>query len=148
VTNIQRADLQKFHDSCYLPNESVLVVVGDFKMADMKEIIEKNFGSWKKGSLTSPELPAAPQQRGRHIYLVDRPGSVQSAVKLGNLAIQRSDPDYFPMLLANQILGGSSNSRLFANIREQKGYTYGAYSSFAPRIFPGEFAAEANVRNQ
>src|SRR5205814_7614883 len=82
------------------------------------------------------------------IYLVDRPGSVQSSLKLGNLAIQKNDPDYFPMLVMNQILGGAAHSRLFLNIREQKGYTYGAYSNFDARKQPGAFAAEAEVRTE
>ncbi len=71
---------------------------------------------------------------------------MQSSIKLGNISIKKTDPDYFPFLVANQILGGATNSRLFLNIREQKGYTYGAYSGIGARKEPGAFAAEAEVR--
>jgi predicted Zn-dependent peptidase len=92
-------------------------------------------------------LPAVEAKKaGKSIYLVDRPGSVQSSIKLGNVSIAKTDPDYFPFLVANQILGGATNSRLFLNIREQKGYTYGAYSGIDARRSPGAFGAEAEVR--
>ena len=87
-----------------------------------------------------------PARTGRHIYLVDRPGSVQSSLKLGNLAIQKNDPDYFPMLLMHTILGANASSRLFMNLREHKGYTYGAYSNLDARRRAGTFRATAEVR--
>jgi len=142
--NVQ--SLKDFHAKHFVPNEAVLVVVGDFQTAAMQTLIEKSFGSWTMAALPVAELPQMPKQSGRRIYLVDRPGSVQAAVKLGNVAIKKKDPDYFPLLVANQILGGAAHSRLFLNIREQKGYTYGAYSGFAARRDPGAFAAEAEVR--
>ncbi len=140
-------DLQNFHDKYYLPKRSYLVVVGDFDLDKMKELIEEKFGQdWKQGNIADTSLPAMPKQNGRTIYLVDRPGSVQSSLKLGNVSIKKTDPDYFPFLVANQILGGAANSRLFLNIREQKGYTYGAYSGIGARKEPGAFTAEAEVR--
>jgi zinc protease len=146
VQRITRADLVKFHDQRYVPNQAHLVVIGDFDSAKMKELISANFENWKPG--TPPALPQAeiPTHHGRKIYLVDRPGSVQSSIKLGNVAINKTDPDYFPMIVANQILGGAGNARLFLNIRENKGYTYGAYSSVGARKQRGAFEAEAEVR--
>jgi len=147
VTAMTTDKLQKFHDQYYLPNQSYLVVVGDFDLAKMKELIEEKFGrGWIKNDTTATTLPAMPKQKARIIYLVDRPGSVQSSIKLGNISIKKTDTDYFPFLVANQILGGAANSRLFLNIREQKGYTYGAYSGIGARKEPGAFAAEAEVR--
>jgi predicted Zn-dependent peptidase len=73
---------------------------------------------------------------------------VQTAIKLGNVGVQRNDPNYFSLLVMNQILGGASNARLFLNIREQKGYTYGAYSRMSARKDKGSFAAEASVRTE
>ena len=93
--------------------------------------------------MPTASMPPLPKHQGRRIYLVNRPGSVQSSIKLGNVAISRTDPDYFPMTIANQILGGAAHSRLFLNIREQKGFTYGAYSSIASHRQPGAFSAEA-----
>ncbi|HEY9719156.1 MAG TPA: pitrilysin family protein [Trichormus sp.] len=148
VKATNRDDLKQFHDKNYLPNDSVLIVVGDFKPDDMKQMIASKFSDWKSGTLPVTELPALPVQHGRHIYLVNRPGSVQTTLRIGNSSIERLDPDYFPMLVANQILGGAAQARLFLNIREQKGYTYGAYSGLTARRHPGSFAANSDVRTE
>jgi zinc protease len=147
VKKITRQDLVNFHAKNYLPNSAILVVIGDFKIDQMKALIDKDFGQkWKSGDVTAMKPVTLPTLKGRHIYVVDRPGSVQSSIKLGNVGIKKGDPDYFATLVMNQILGGAAHSRLFLNIREQKGYTYGAYSSFAARREPGAFGAEAEVR--
>jgi zinc protease len=146
VEKMTRQDLVNFHKTHYLPNLATLVVVGDFHMDKLKNLIDKDFGGWTSEKAPSAVSANCPQLSGRTICLVDRPGSVQSSVKIGNLGIKKNDPDYFSAMVANQILGGSANSRLFLNIREQKGYTYGAYSQFAPHIEPGFFAAGAEVR--
>lgn len=148
IDKIARQDLEDFKNTHYLPNESVLIVVGDFDQAKMKGLIESKFGSWKAGTMPATTMSKPPAQQGKKIYLVDRPGSVQSSIKLGNVAINKKDPDYFPMMVANQILGGGAQARLFVNIREQKGYTYGAYSSVGARKQPGPFAAEGEVRTE
>src|SRR5579885_706028 len=148
VERITRKDLQEFHSRNYLPNNAVLIVVGDFEKAKIQEQIARDFGAWKPGSIAAVKYPPVPEYHGRRIYVVDRPGSVQSSIRLGNVAISKKDPDYFPMMVCNQILGGAAHSRLFLNIREQKGYTYGAYSSFAARKQPGAFSAEAEVRTE
>lgn len=147
IKKITRQDLIDFHKRHYLPNESVLIVVGDFDAVKMKALITLSFGDkWQRDSTTKAEMPKPPQHSGRHIYLIDRPGSVQTSLKMGNVGINKTDPDYFPVLVANHILGGAAHSRLFLNIREKKGYTYGAYSGVAARKQPGEFSAEAEVR--
>ncbi|HEY9778418.1 MAG TPA: pitrilysin family protein [Planktothrix sp.] len=146
VHAITRDDLQKFHDEHYLPNESVLVVVGDFDKAKMKETIASEFSAWKSGTMPVVQQAQVPAQHGRKIYLVNRPGSVQSSIRVGNLSVDRKDPNFFPMLVANQILGGAAGARLFLNIREQKGFTYGAYSNMGALKQPGAFVAEADVR--
>jgi len=142
-------DLQKFHKQYYIPQIANLVIVGDFDLDSMKSLIYERFGdTWQGSPSLSAYLSAVPKQHGKIIALVDRPGSVQSSIKLGNISIKKTDPDYFPFLVANQILGGATNSRLFLNIREQKGYTYGAYSGVGARKEPGAFAAEAEVRTE
>ncbi len=149
VKSIAKEDLEKFHKEHYLPNESYLVVVGDFDLEKMKALINEKFGeTWQNNSIATTTFPAMPKQQGKTIILVDRPGSVQSTIKLGNISIKKTDTDYFPFVVANQILGGATNSRLFLNIREQKGYTYGAYSGVGARKEPGAFAAEAEVRTE
>jgi zinc protease len=149
VKAIGRDDVKHYHQTHYLPNESVLVVVGDFEEAKVKDLIQKQFGAtWQRGTMPVVTMPPLPKQNGRHIYLVNRPGSVQSNIRLGNIAISKSDPDYFPMVVANEVLGGATQARLFLNIREQKGYTYGAYSGLTARRQPGNFTAEAEVRTE
>ena len=148
VQAITRDDLQKFHDDNYVPNSATLVVVGDFDKAKMKDLIASKFGNWKRGTIAVPETVSRPVQHGRHIYLVNRPGSVQTTIRIGNVSIDRKDPNYFPMLVANQILGGAAQARLFLNIREQKGYTYGAYSGLVARKQPGMFTAQSDVRTE
>lgn len=150
VERITKADLEKYHSSQYVPNNAVLIVVGDFDKAALEATIKKSFGAqvWPSGKIETANTATAPKINGKHIYLVDRPGSVQSTLRLGNLGLNKTNPDYFPMLVANQILGGASHSRLFTNIRENKGYTYGAYSGFSARKDPGSFAASADVRTE
>lgn len=150
IKNIERADLVKFHQEHFSPDNSILLVLGDFQNDKIKALVEKSFGSqvWKKEKLEQAEKEPMPEYSGRKIFLVDRPGSVQTALKLGNRSFKRSDSDYYSALVAGQILGGSSHSRLFNNIRENKGYTYGAYSRFSARKDPGTFSAFADVRTE
>lgn len=148
VEKITRADLEKFHQANYVPNEATLIIVGDFDSTRMKALVEKNFEAWKAGTVEGGKTSELPTRNAQRVYLVDRPGSVQSNIKLGNLAISRTDPDYFPLIVANQILGGAANSRLFLNLREKKSFTYGAYSGVMARKQRGWFGAEAAVRKE
>ncbi len=149
INRIGQKDLIAYHKQNYVPNDAVLIVIGDFSPDKMKDLIGKYFGDvWKPGHLEVASLPVPPTQTGRKIYLVDRPGSVQTTLTLGNVGVQRNDPNYFPLIVTNQILGGASNSRLFQNIREQKGYTYGAYSRLSARKDRGYFSAGADVRTE
>jgi len=124
----------------------VLIIVGDVDQAAMMQEVETLFGNWQQGETANPGFPSPPARTERSIYVVDRPGSAQSNIALANIALARTSPDYFPVLLMNQILGGGASSRLFMNLREEKGYTYGAYSSFDMRKTAGAFEASAEVR--
>jgi zinc protease len=149
LNKITRKDIEAYHKAHYQPNHSVMVVVGDFDKTKMRELIASKFGDqWKASDVPVAAQPEMPKQSGRRIYLVDRPGSVQTSIKVGNVGVKRSDPDYFAMVVMNQILGGAAHARLFLNIREAKGYTYGAYSRMAARKQPGTFFAGANVRTE
>lgn len=148
VEQITREQLTQFHNQNYLPNDTVLVVVGDFKSGEMKPLIEKSFGGWKGGTPEKRSVAEFPTQKGMMIHLVDRPESVQSSIKVGNLGIKRLDPDYYASQVTSQILGGGAIARLFLNLREKNGYTYGAYSSVSARRLGGYFSADANVRTE
>lgn len=141
-----RERLIEFHQSTFIANNAVLVVVGDVNYDSIVSKIEKLFGGWQQGELPSHNFPAPPSRKSRSAYIVDRPGSAQANIVIANPAIKRISPDYFPMLLMHTILGANASSRLFMNLREEKGYTYGAYSSLDARRTAGTFRASAEVR--
>jgi zinc protease len=148
VAALQRADLAAFAARYYVPANAHLVVVGDFDAAAMSKEVDRAFASWKAGPKFEPALPAPPSRDKRQIYFVDRPGSVQSSIRMGNVTFPRRDEDYFVMRTANVIYGGSFYSRLTRNIREGKGYTYSPFSTLDTRAHSGYFAAAASVRNE
>jgi zinc protease len=148
INALTREDLRQFVSTYYVPNASHLVVVGDIDPEKTFAEIEKAFGGWKSGNAPAPDNPAPPTRDKRQIYFVNRPGSIQSAIYIGNVAIPRKDKDYFALRTANVIYGGSFYSRLTRNIREAKGYTYSPFSSANTQAYAGSFVAGAFVRNE
>ena len=148
VAAYRREQLEEFYAKHYAPTDALLIVVGDFSVAAMMAEIERIFGDWKAPQPEPKSWPAPPKQSGRHVHLVHLPGSVQTQVLLGNLAITRRDPDWFRMVLANSVYGGAFHSRLVLNIREQKGYTYSPRSSIHALRQQGYFSVHAAVRNE
>ena len=139
--------LVDFYRTHYRPANALLVAVGDFSASKMLDQIEKIFGSWHAGDVSSAPNPSLPDLHGRHVYLVHLPESVQTQVLLGNRAITRKHPDWLRLALANSIYGGAFNSRLVMNIREQKGYTYSPRSGVHALRQHGYFSVHAAVRN-
>ena len=139
-------DLADFHAMYYRPNNAILAIVGDVTMKEIMPKLEKVFGDWEKGDVPAVTIPQAPAQAESRIYLIDRPGSVQTVLQLGTLGIERTSPDYFAVLLADRVLGGGPSGRLFMNLREDKGYTYGAYSNFGGSKFRGTWMSSSEVR--
>ena len=148
ISALTRADLRAFVTKHYLPNAAHLIVVGDIDVDKTFAEVEKAFGSWKSGTVPADENPPVPQREKRQIYFVNRPGSIQSAIYIGNASIPRKDKDYFAIRTADTIYGGSFYSRLVRNIRETKGYTYSPFSSSNTRAKTGSFLAGAFVRNE
>ena len=146
ITKISSKDLSDFHAKYYRPNNAILAIVGDVTMNEIMPKLEKAFGDWEKGDVPATTIPAAPAQGDSRIYLIDRPGSVQTVLQLGTLGIERTSPDYFAVLLADRVLGGGPSGRLFLNLREDKGYTYGAYSQFGGSKFRGTWTSSSEVR--
>ncbi len=138
--------LKQFHAARYKPNNAIFAIVGDVKPAEVVAKLEKTFGSWQRGDVAPLDLPKVPETGSSKIYLIDRPGSEQTNLILGNLAIERNDPDYYALDAMNQVLGGGASSRLFLNLREDKGYTYGAYSDFTAAKYRGAFRATTEVQ--
>ncbi|MEO7192932.1 MAG: pitrilysin family protein [Vicinamibacterales bacterium] len=144
---LTREVLVAFHRDHYVPDRAVLAVSGDISMAQAKSKAEAAFGGWKKsGTPLVAQVDPAPLN-GPSISLVARPNSVQTSLRIGTQAIERTNPDYEALTLANRIIGGPFG-RLFEHLREQKGYTYGANSAFAASRIRGGWAASTDVRSE
>lgn len=146
IEKITAGELSAFHRKMLVPGSATLIVVGDMNRDVLVKEVKKRFAGWTKGSVEPLKLPALPVREAKSLTIVDRPGSAQSNIVLSNIAIDRGDPDYFPVIVMNQVLGAGASARLFMNLREEKGYTYGAYSSFDTRRHAGTFEATAEVR--
>jgi zinc protease len=146
IERITREKLIDYHARTFIPNNAVLIVVGDIDSAELLREVGERFGEWQGGEVAAPEFPAVPARSERTLTIVDRQGSAQANIVLANPAIKRRHEDYFPVLVMNQVLGAGASSRIFMNLREEKGYTYGAYSKFDMRRLAGEFEATAEVR--
>ena len=148
VDNINLQDIQGYYNTYYKPNIGYLAVVGDITPKEAKKLLNKSFGKWKKGEVkrTKYELPQRPTQT--QVVMVDRPSAVQSVLMLTNpIDMKPGAEDAVAATLMNNILGGGMDARLFKNLRETHGYTYGAYSGVASDEILGRFSANASVRN-
>ena len=146
IDRSSRDEFVKFHRAKLVPNNAVFIVVGDVRYEEILNRVESLFSTWERGEELVANFPAPPVRTKRTAYLVDRPGSAQSNIVIANSGIIRTSPDYFPLMLMHTVLGANASSRLFMNLREEKGYTYGAYSNLDARRSAGTFRATAEVR--
>jgi zinc protease len=137
--------LRKWHDERYVPQNAILGIAGDVTV-DQARTALSTLKEWKKTDLASPQPPQSKAADTKKVWLVDRPNSVQTTLMLGNIAVTRTDPDYIPLVVMDRIIGGSPASRLFLNIRENKGYAYDPSSFLSATLFAGPWGASANVR--
>lgn len=147
VNNITVEDIKAYYQTYFKPNIAYLAIVGDISKAEAEALVNKYFAKWEKGEVPSKtySVPAAPQKNV--VALVDRAASVQSVVNITYpMEMSLSDADYLASRLLNYILGGGASSRLFMNLREDKGYTYGAYSSIGADKLVTSFSANASVK--
>jgi len=146
---ISRDDIVGYHDAQLSPQSAMLVVAGDISPEDALEKAQSTFGDWaSEAPVTFVDFPDPPQRPERVIYLLDRPGSSQAEIIIGHLGLEGSSKDRYAAQVANQVLGAGSTSRLFLNLREDKGYTYGVYSGFSLPRHIGKFLVQAAVRNE
>ena len=145
IKNLTRADLENYYKANYFPNNATAVVVGDITLDEAKSKLEKAFKKWKQGSAVKSVVNDPKPIDKTTICIVDKPGAPQSVIVLGNLALKRSDPEYMAASVMNNALGGQFTSRINMNLREDKGYTYGAGSFFSGRRGRGTFASYAQV---
>lgn len=150
--SVSRVDLQAVeahYKQFFVPENAYLVVVGDVQYEILKNKIESLFGSWAKESAPDVTYPSKPDVAKTEVNIVDVPHAVQSEIAVINtLDLPMSSPDFFAVLLANQILGGGGEGRLFLNLREKHGWTYGAYSRARASKYISRFTASTSVRNE
>ncbi|HVG31661.1 MAG TPA: pitrilysin family protein [Pyrinomonadaceae bacterium] len=141
-----RDRLIAFHRAMFIPNQAVLVVVGDVQRDALMKRINDLFGKWAQAPVADQQFTAPPVREARAIYVVDRPGATQSSIVIANLGVTRASEDYFPLLVLQTILGSPVRGRLRANLRDAKGYTEAASSSLEARRNAGWFGSTADVR--
>ena len=145
IRALRRDDLLRTYRRYWRPSNAFIVVAGDVTIADLLPMLERHFGEWEDAAVEPATLPAPPAARASSVFIVDKPGAAQSEIRVGQIGVARDTPDYFPLLVMNTMLGGSFTSRLNMNLREEKGYTYGARSGFDQRMSAGPFTAAAAV---
>ena len=148
VSNVTLNDIKSFYANHFVPENAYLVVVGDVKFNDVKNLVTKEFASWKKASAPKSVYTEPVNLTETEINFVDVPSAVQAEIYLLNVVdLKMTSPDYYAALLANQILGGGGEGRLFLNLREAHAWTYGAYSDISGSKYIGNFKASTSVRN-
>jgi zinc protease len=146
IDKTTRDSLAAFHRARYVPDQVIVAIVGDITLADARKKLEAAFGTWKKsGAAVPPVQDPSPSGPGK-VYLVDRANSVQTSLIVGTQAISRTSPDYDVVMLLNAIIGGGPTGRLFLNLREDKGWTYGAYSGVTAPRFRGDWSAQTEIK--
>ena len=148
VNNITLADVETNYNRYYRPNKAYLIIQGDIKPKKIKKLVKKLFGDWKTGEIPEIEIQKPINVETTEINFINMDNAVQSEISIiNNIELKLGDKDYYAALLANRILGGSGTARLFKNLREDKGYTYGSYSRIRQSRYAASFRATASVRN-
>lgn len=148
INKATRADLVAFHKAKYVPDHAAVAIAGDIDMATARKLIETKLAGWTKANAAVPEtidpqMPGAPK-----VHFIARPNSVQTNLYVAAPAISRTHKDYDVLTVMNKIIGGGPTGRLFIHLREDKGYTYGAYSNLSASLYRGEWAASTSVRSE
>ncbi|HVG45590.1 MAG TPA: pitrilysin family protein [Longimicrobium sp.] len=148
LPGVERAQVADFHAARYRPDAATLVASGDVSVDEVVALAERWFGDWRGGAEPVAPAETRPRVERTTIVLLDRPGAVQSEIRVGHVGVARTAPDHFAITVMNAILGGTFSSRLNMNLRERLGYTYGASSTFAMRRQPGPFSMSAAVQTE
>lgn len=148
VRAVTRDDLVGFHRAHFRADNALFVVAGDVQPDDIVRRLDEHFGEWAGGAASKSAITAPPQRTQREIVFVHKPGAVQAVIRLGHLLPPATHEDWVHLDVVRQILGGGTTGWLFQTLRQEKGYTYGAYASAAKRQEPGFFSASAEVRNE
>jgi len=148
INKITREMIVDYYNKNFRPSGGLVGVSGDIAPKDIAAKLDKLLGNWTGAAPKQPELPLPGAIAGEKIYLINRPNSVQTTIYIGNLAIDRTNPDYIPVQVMNRVLGSGPASRLFRNVREDKGYTYGISSIFGASHYINYFVVSTSVRTE
>jgi zinc protease len=146
IERLDRDELVRFHASQLRFNNAVFIAVGAVDRDRLLSELEQQFGGPAGEVAETGSLPEPPSRGNTTITIVDRPGSAQANIVMSNLALKRNHPDFLPATVMNQVLGAGASSRVFMNLREEKGYTYGAYTRLNAKRHAGDFEAATEVR--
>lgn len=147
VSSITRDDVVAFHKAFFQPSRAIITVVGDITTADAKAKIEKTLAAWTGGGApASFSYPAPPPPKATTVYIVDKPGAAQSTFMIGLVGPPRNTPDYYALRVMNNLFGEQFQSRINANIREAKGWSYGVGSGFSYGRGPGQFRMGGDIQ--
>ncbi len=148
VEKLERDDLLRFRDTYYVPNQALIAFAGDISPEAAFAAAEKYFGAWLKKDVPTSQIAAPSSVRSLRILLIAKPDAVQTQIRVGRQGIRRNDPDYIQLYVTNRIFGGGFNSRLNTEVRQKKGLTYGASSSFQSHKLAGSFEASTFTRTE
>ncbi len=147
LPGIERKDIVAFHRSFYHPNNGLMAVVGDLTEKELRALIEEHLGHWKKKEVPPAKLPDPPPLEGLKIELIDK-NLTQANIQIGHLGVKRTNPDFYPILVMNYILGGGGfSSRLLSSIRDEQGLVYSVYSTFDANYHTGKFFVKLQTQN-
>lgn len=148
VARIEVADISRYYQTYFKPNIAYLAIVGDITVAEAETLVNRHFSDWQRGNVPNHDWPMPARADENEVVLVDRPASAQSVIHVGYpFQLKPNDPDVLATSVVSRIFGGGSSGRLFQNLREDKGYTYGAYGSITPGKLIATLNASASVRN-
>ena len=150
INNVNLEDVRVFYNKNLIPNNAYLIIIGDFKAEEVKKLVIKLFKNWKKKTESNKNWNSSPEPNKLKIHFVDVPNAIQSEIVFQNkISLKMNDPDYFPVIIANKILGGAPEDRLEKQLREVKGYTYSARSSLGTSKYTkSRFRAYTSTRFQ
>ncbi len=145
---VTRDEIVAFHRTHYVPDHAAIAIAGDITMAEARRLVTARLGGWQKAGTAAATSQQPETLNGPKIYFVARPNSVQTSLIVGAQGIERGDSDYIPLQVMNRVLGAGPTGRLFIHLREEKGYTYGAYSAVTALRHRGDWQAATNVRTE
>ena len=148
LDKVTPAALSEFHRTRYVPDHAALAIAGDISLAEARKLTEQKLTQWKKAGTPKPSVTEPPAQGPVKVSFVARPNSVQTNLLVGTQAIDRMDPAYDVLQVMNKVLGGGPTGRLFITLREEKSYTYGAYSNLQANQWRGIWQASTEVRSE